>query len=236
MDIVYSIAESRISLMQCLIFIPLAMILLLSNYMTKTVSVSLLLLSIFTALWFANLSLSAFVSIAVFITLAYYRQSHHQAISSYLKVALDLALFIFACAYMLHLVDGFDNQKIIDDLIISDGAPPYSQYLNLDKALLAVIFLLWLLPKQSALTWQNTRSMLLSASAVTCAVIVLALISGLVAFEPKLSLLIIPWAVVNLLFTCFAEELLFRGLIQVRLNHILQHCCVHPLIKSNYYN
>jgi len=45
----------------------------------------------------------------------------------------------------------------------------------------------------------------------------IAFVIGFVRFEPKLSSNIVIWTLTDLLFTCVAEEALFRGFIQKKL-------------------
>lgn len=126
------------------------------------------------------------------------------------------ALFILlATALALHLLPGFDNARVLDQVTLSPGALPFSLYLNLDKPLVAAWLLLacpWVV---AAHNLKQTSAALTQTLPVTLAVVLgLALSLGVVTWHPAWPPSAWLWAASNLLLTCITEEALFRGYIQ----------------------
>lgn len=126
--------------------------------------------------------------------------------------ALALVL-IWAIALTLHLIPGFDNLRVLDKVQAGPASVPFTLYLNLDKPLLFFgLLLAWpaLLGPGGVIQWRKLA--LLSLPLAT----LLPLAWQLGALRPEVGLPHWWWlfALNNLLFTCVAEEALFRGFIQ----------------------
>lgn len=126
--------------------------------------------------------------------------------------ALALVL-IWAIALTLHLIPGFDNLRVLDKVQAGPASVPFTLYLNLDKPLLFFgLLLAWpaLLGPGGVIQWR--KLLLLSLPLAT----LLPLAWQLGALRPEVGLPHWWWlfALNNLLFTCVAEEALFRGFIQ----------------------
>lgn len=126
--------------------------------------------------------------------------------------ALALVL-IWAIALTLHLIPGFDNLRVLDKVQAGPASVPFTLYLNLDKPLLFFgLLLAWpaLLGPGGVIQWRKLA--LLSLPLAT----LLPLAWQLGALRPEVGLSHWWWlfALNNLLFTCVAEEALFRGFIQ----------------------
>lgn len=126
--------------------------------------------------------------------------------------ALALVL-IWAIALTLHLIPGFDNLRVLDKVQAGPASVPFTLYLNLDKPLLFFgLLLAWpaLLGPGGVIQWRKLA--LLSLPLAT----LLPLAWQLDALRPEVGLPHWWWlfALNNLLFTCVAEEALFRGFIQ----------------------
>ncbi|MFM4804003.1 CPBP family intramembrane glutamic endopeptidase [Aeromonas bivalvium] len=127
-------------------------------------------------------------------------------------VALALVL-AWALALMLHQVPGFTNLKVLDRVLAGPASVPFTLYLNLDKPLIFFALLLALpgLPGPGGpVRWRP----LVLLSLPLAALLITAWQLG--ALRPEAGLPHWWWlfALNNLLFTCVAEEALFRGLIQ----------------------
>ncbi|MGY3857653.1 CPBP family intramembrane glutamic endopeptidase [Aeromonas intestinalis] len=127
-------------------------------------------------------------------------------------VALALVL-LWAIALTLHLVPGFDNLRVLDKVQAGPASVPFTLYLNLDKPLIFFgLLLAWpsLLGQGGPLRWRPLALLVLPLAAM------LLLAWQLGALKPELGLPHWWWlfAFNNLLFTCVAEEALFRGFIQ----------------------
>jgi membrane protease YdiL (CAAX protease family) len=150
---------------------------------------------------------------------------HHAAHPSLpVQAALAIVVLLVALGLGLHAFPGFANALLWHDITFSPNSAPYTLYLNVDKTL-AGLLILGLCYDGLLVSREGWAAMLRRAAPIvavnTLVVIGLALALGFVRFDPKWTTLFWPWAVVNLLFTCVAEEAFFRGLIQRQLDRRL---------------
>lgn len=132
------------------------------------------------------------------------------------------AILAIAISFASHFIPGFHNLRVFSGLIITPTATPFNMYLNFDKTIAAVI-----LVATSGLLLRQVGSFSLkfikesSIVAVLCVslLVPLGILAGYVNFEPKFPDSFWLWAFNNLLFVCFAEEVIFRGIIQ---NYLMQ--------------
>lgn len=133
-----------------------------------------------------------------------------------------LLVFIFALGFANHFVPGFQNLKVFEGVRVSELSSPFTMYLNFDKAIAAVILAIAgdIVFKQTGSLGKKTLVETLKVSFLGVMLLMpLAILSGYVAFDPKLPETFWLWAFNNLIFVCFAEEVIFRGVIQ---NHLMQ--------------
>ena len=161
-------------------------------------------------------SVVGIVAIAAFGLLCY---AYSRDTSSGLNALLALATIVFALVLMAHIVAGFSNTLIVRDAILTPGAVPYTLHMNFDKGQIGLFLLAFGPPLIASRT--DWMSMLKTAVPGALALIVVlmacALLIGQIRFEPKWPALLPIWLWSNLLFTCAAEEALFRGVIQRQL-------------------
>lgn len=130
---------------------------------------------------------------------------------------LETGILIFVLAFVLaaHLLPGFNNPVIFYALTVTENSVPLDQYLSIDK-ISAGLILFWFLfennerqtfqlDKLKALVWILVPTLVLSFG--------VALLS-LVELEIKWLIYFPALLLINLFFTCVAEEVYFRGLIQ----------------------
>ncbi len=145
-------------------------------------------------------------------------------------VRLTAALTCLALA--LHLLPGFHNPCLLDQVLVREGATPFTLYASLDKALAG-----WMLLALVGLGWRDRQALraglrgTLTPVVLTCtAVIGLAWAMGRVQWEGWEGLWPMPpqaphasWVflVVNLFIPCVAEEAFFRGWLQSSLQRAL---------------
>ncbi|GAB3520998.1 CPBP family intramembrane glutamic endopeptidase [Photobacterium alginatilyticum] len=138
------------------------------------------------------------------------------------RASAHFAVILWGAALALHLTPGFGNLLVLDKVISGPDSIPFTMYLNLDKPL--IIFGLYLLVPGML---SQHRDISLSKVAV---------LVGLFALTPTLAALfrlvrpefsfpewIWLFAFNNLLFTCVAEEVLFRGYVQNLLTQRFSH-------------
>ncbi|QSE75473.1 CPBP family intramembrane metalloprotease [Aeromonas media] len=192
-----------------LIWLALGLAMLLCLARQQSSGLILLGVALLTALWLERLGpVAALVSLAGLL-LAWRTPSLPQP---WRGVALTLVL-LWALALTLHLVPGFDNLKVLDRVQAGPASVPFTLYLNLDKPLIFFgLLLAWpaLLGPGGTIRWRPLALLMLPLAAL------LITAWQLGALKPEVGLPHWWWlfAFNNLLFTCVAEEALFRGLIQ----------------------
>lgn len=192
-----------------LIWLALGLAVLLCLARQQRSGLILLGVALLTALWLERLGpVAALVSLAGLL-LAWRTPTLPQP---WRGVALTLVL-LWALALTLHLVPGFDNLKVLDRVQAGPASVPFTLYLNLDKPLIFFgLLLAWpaLLGPGGAIRWRPLALLILPLAALLIAAWQLG------ALKPEVGLPHWWWlfALNNLLFTCVAEEALFRGLIQ----------------------
>lgn len=128
--------------------------------------------------------------------------------------ALQASLVLWALALAAHLFPGFHNLIVLDQVISGPESKPYSLILNLDKPLIIFAFILLMPSMIKRQGHQAVKLMAVSAVALLLVLPFLGYAIGLI--KPEFSLPEwLGWFVFkNLLFTCVAEEVLFRGYLQ----------------------
>ena len=153
-------------------------------------------------------------------------------LSSSVRALLQVGLVTWCIVLAIHVMPGFHNLLVLDDVVSGPKSMPFTLYLNLDKPLI-IFALLLAFPKML-----ETSQLKLSGTGEGVAVagisglqwlilaVCLALIAGLAMassyIKPEFSIPDWWWifAFNNLLFTCVAEEVFFRGYLQ---NTIVRH-------------
>jgi membrane protease YdiL (CAAX protease family) len=135
-----------------------------------------------------------------------------RVLSAFVLFALGLGLGLAG----VHLLPGFQNLCVLNNVYISSNGIPFSLYLNFDKTVVG-IFVLGILHQRitTKAEWREMfKAMAPRALLVIFIVAILSFAFKFVWFDPKLSQSLLIWAVTNLLFICLAEEGFFRGFIQ----------------------
>ena len=133
------------------------------------------------------------------------------------------AAAVLAVALAVHIVPGFNNPILTNAVRISEGSAPFTQYANFDKGAAGLILLAFLARRASSSKEipPLVVSTLIAIALTSISVIVYALLASYVAFEPKIPEFALQFLAINLLFTCVAEEVFFRGVIQEQLMQLL---------------
>ena len=125
-------------------------------------------------------------------------------------------LLLLSLALALHRIPGFNNPIVIDGVQFSPDARPSTQHLNFDKGSVGLVLLALLAPKlrrgddarrlaiETAAAWALTAAVGLGVAAAV----------GLIHFDLKAPKQAALFLVVNLFFTCVAEEAFFRVMVQ----------------------
>ena len=132
-------------------------------------------------------------------------------------------VLVCAIALATHEVPGIHNVLLFDSVTLSSGAAPYTLYWNYDKALAGVLLYALCVQPQRPTQWRRAALATAVLVVLTPALaVVLAMAANYVVWEPKWPILLPLWIPANLLVTCVAEEVLFRGILQRYLARALQ--------------
>lgn len=135
-----------------------------------------------------------------------------RVLSAILLFALGLGLGLSG----VHLLPGFQNLRVLNNVYISSNGIPFSLYLNFDKTVVGIFILGVLHQRITTKTQWNDLFKVMTPRALLVIFVVatLSFAFKFVWFDPKLAPSLPIWAVTNLLFVCLAEEGFFRGFIQ----------------------
>lgn len=138
----------------------------------------------------------------------------------------DLLFFLFtlilSIPLLLHVPFlGFNNYKYLDNIVISDGASPYSLYFNLDKTIAGLLILGFGFNVEAIDIPSMLKKVVINLLVMCLVFLVLTNLLGYVHFEPKIPYFTPIWILTNLFFTCIAEETIFRKLLQQKLYNTL---------------
>lgn len=162
--------------------------------------------------------------IAVFAHL-YHRasQGRESGRTTALRIVLGLAVFLLALACALVLLPGFPRTPLTEPVVLTPGAAPYAIGLGFAKVAPAIL-IFGIIHSDRVRSWRELGVVLRRVApiwlATVIAVMVFTLAVGYVRFEPKWTMLFVVWAITNLFFTCFSEEVFFRGFLQRGLSRI----------------
>lgn len=134
-----------------------------------------------------------------------------------LKITCGIFVFILSILLWYHMIPGFYNWQIVNSVLLSADAAPFSMYLNFDKPMIGLLILgFGSLPVlKSKKEWYAVCIKTAPVAIVGTFVIAgLAYAFGYIKFEPKWGDFFIVWFVSNLFFSTITEEVLFRGFIQ----------------------
>ncbi|CAA0191351.1 CPBP family intramembrane glutamic endopeptidase [Tenacibaculum maritimum] len=175
----------------------------------------LLSVSLLSAFLFKRTSVNSLAYTIIFGSVVYYYYKLKNLILFLTVILLAIPLF-----FHFPLLE-FTNYNYIKGVILTPNAVPYSLYFNLDKTLIG-IFIIGCNFQQKTFNFNKTGKLL--ARLLALMIVFLFISSSLIGytkFEPKIPSFIGVWIITNLFFTCFAEEALFRGLIQQQINEAL---------------
>ena len=182
-------------------------------------------LSVLSAYFQGYVNLYALLSIGLYVVLYYCALNAKRAI---IRAILSTVFITFSLALALHWVPGFNNLPIVIDERITSDAIAFTFYANFDKAMAGLFLCAYFYSNKKALKADSNKVSRLNVKqpifiiiATVLASLTVALILELVSFNPKVPDFWLAFIAINLLFTCVAEEALFRGLLQTKLSQII---------------
>jgi membrane protease YdiL (CAAX protease family) len=135
-----------------------------------------------------------------------------------------LASVLLAMALALHLIPGFTNLVVAQDVRLTDNSAAMTVKANFDKGAAGLLLLAYFCRRPDGREWPRVLSLGVVVGAATAALVIgLVAALGPIRFDPKWSPLALDWMPINLFLTCVFEEVLFRGLLQQSLSDALRH-------------
>ena len=185
----------------------------------------LMALSVLSGYFQGYINLYALLSTGLYVVLYYCALNTKRAI---IRAILGTVFIISSLALALHWVPGFNNLPIVIDERITSDAIAFTLYANFDKAMAGLFLCAYFYSNKKALKADSNKAGPLNVKqpifiiiATVLASLTAALTLGLVSFNPKVPNFWLAFIAINLLFTCVAEEALFRGLLQTKLSQII---------------
>lgn len=143
-----------------------------------------------------------------------------QPLTPWLRNLRYLCWFLASGVLVLHAVPGDAGLLLAEEVVLKQGSVPTNLYLNHDKVWVAWSLLSWLPMGRLSMALRRPFPRWLVPILLSVAVALVMLVAvglGLVHWQPALTSWFWVFAVNNLLNTCIAEELLFRGVLQRQL-------------------
>lgn len=135
-----------------------------------------------------------------------------------------LSLGLYSLALATHALPGFSNLFIVKNSLITPDAVPFSLYANFDKGLVGLFLIAYFFRGKSEnayfikpVNWGLVCVIVLITIAASLG---LAAAFGMIRFEPKVPPFWLTFLLINVFFTCVAEEAFFRGFLQWALSRV----------------
>ena len=193
------------------IFLSLAIIIIAAN---KKIWGVFFALSIAFAFFIGILELEGVLIILAGIAIAYYARKQ----KGWRLYFLHSLLIVWGLLLAAHILPGFNNLKVIDNVVTGINSVPFSMSLNIDKPMLIFAFVLLspnMLVKPSS---TNIKTVLTISIIGLISLPLLGYFMGVIKPEMSVPSWIGLFALNNLLITCVSEEVFFRGYLQNILN------------------
>lgn len=206
-------------------YIPFLLLLLavIGLWLNRNLWIAALILAVGSGYVTGALQLPALLWMAILVLLALAFRTMRALGSNAGQVITGLAFLFFSFACSMLLLPGFERTVIIPQTQLSPDAIPFSLGVGFPKVVTGILILGLInevrirgLAEASVIVRKTAPVLAVTALAVLAAVYV----TGYVRFDPKWTLIFIPWAIANLFFTCMAEEAGFRAFLQQELGRI----------------
>ena len=170
-----------------------------------------------SALCFVTLSPVFLIFVASYIYFTWWLSAHqNKQANPWITRLFQLMWFVLSAGLIIHKLPGYQGLLIAENIALKAGSLPASFYLNVDKALFSWSALCFVplikrsFPSNIRVRWW------MPVLLVPCgigAVVMIAVSTGIVAWQVAVPAWFPLLALSNLINTCVAEELLFRGLL-----------------------
>ena len=147
--------------------------------------------------------------------------SYKKTLSKNIRIVVVVCAFIAGFRLFFHRLPGFNNWALLSNFRFSQDSTPYSLYLNFDSTVVGFFILFFgfkLVDFRKGLLIKTLKISLPSIVIGLIVILILALSTGYVRFDPKLPAVTLIWVINMIFFVCVIEESIFRGVIQQNLN------------------
>jgi membrane protease YdiL (CAAX protease family) len=176
-------------------------------------------------------------AIAGFYSINFIYQRVNQVV---LRQILLFFLVMMLVGFLQHRIPGFYNMLVASKLKLSTFSAPFTLYLNFDKTLAALILFLnsGLYEDEKPLNRYAIIQTALCLILSTLTLLLTSYVLGYIVYDMKLPSIWFIWSINNLFFVCFAEEVIFRGMVQKNLKFLVEKIKVpylHILLSSFFF-
>lgn len=174
----------------------------------KKIAVLSLLSSIVSAIWLNKVEIWSVIPLGFLFATA---SLSRQASSTFIRYCMSIFTLILAFVIASHALPGFHSLPWFSNITFSDGANPFTLEGHFDKPWAGIILMLAYSPLSPGI--KTPQRAFIWALAASTLMIVIGIIAA-VPVEPKWQPAIAVFLLHNLFFTCIAEEVFFRLLLQ----------------------
>lgn len=170
-----------------------------------------------SALCFVTLSPVFLIFVALYIYVTWSLSAHQsKQANPWITRLSQLMWFVLSAGLIIHKLPGYEGLLIAENVALKAGSLPASFYLNVDKALFSWSALCFVPLFKRSFALNTQVRWWIPALLVPCgisAVVMIAVSTGIVTWQIAIPAWFPLLALSNLINTCVAEELLFRGLL-----------------------
>lgn len=139
-----------------------------------------------------------------------------------LRIMLEILLLLVSIGLMLHVMPGFHNPRVLDNVRAGRESAPFSMYYNFDKAIIPFVLLICMKSLFTTPPRLNARLWYWLVLVVTVpALLTTAVTLGGLKIEFHHPEWLLQFVLANVFFVSLAEEALFRGYLQQRLSSVI---------------
>ena len=133
-----------------------------------------------------------------------------------MTVVAHTLMLLLCAALLLHVVPGFTNPRVLDAILLSPDAEPYTKYLNFDKGVVGLFVLGLYAPDRTASdpATDHLPALIWRFALLAVVVLLLALALGVLRWDPKFPAWSPAWIWSMVFLTALPEETMFRGVAQ----------------------
>lgn len=197
-----------------------------------TLLISSVLIVCLVAVYMGIIDVNGLIAIIAFSAVAYlhFCKSRKNKICSCFLASIFIGM---TYCFVTHKMPGFNNPIVLDHVRISPISSYFSMNINFDKVICALlIFVLNPSTKSSRISADQIKNTIAISLACVLCLMVPAMCIGYIKFDPKIPSVTLIWAINNLCFVSFSEEVIFRGYVQDRLSKLATNTAIPILLSS----